>query len=119
PALVCPSDGVARGGSVSKNAASSFAGNFGTGVQRDGYNGMFRHLETTFPQFPEGPVRAEDVADGLSRTAAMCEVLVGDGSGACRVYCSKHRRRNVACARLACRARWPGTVSIRNIGVLK
>lgn len=61
---------------------TNYAGNFGTGVQLHGYNGIFQHLSTAQPQYPGGPVRDSDVQDGLSNTVAVSELLVGDGSGA-------------------------------------
>lgn len=83
PVFVCPSDGPKN--RRSGYASTNYAGNFGTGVQRYGYNGMFRHL-TPILRWPEGPVRASDVTDGLSNTAAVSEILVADGSD--------HRLRN-------------------------
>jgi prepilin-type processing-associated H-X9-DG protein len=57
-------------------AGTSYAGNFGTGVQEFGYNGVYQHMELN------GPVSPGDVRDGLSRTIAMSEILMSDGSGA-------------------------------------
>jgi prepilin-type processing-associated H-X9-DG protein len=77
---LCPSESASHtlpGGM----AATSYAANSGTGVQRDGYNGMFCHFKATWPLlYPERPIRAADVTDGLSNTAAFAEILHGDGS---------------------------------------
>ena len=55
---------------------TSYAANFGTGVQKYGYNGMFRHP----PPESRGPVTSGEVTDGLSYTAAMSEILVTNGT---------------------------------------
>jgi len=56
-------------------AATSYSGNSGTGVQTDGYNGIFQHLEAVYPDlYYEGFVRAAEVRDGLSNTAAVAEI---------------------------------------------
>ena len=67
----CPSDASALQRTADDGLASNYAGNFGTGVQRYGYNGLFHSVQ---------PVRASDVTDGLSSTAALSEILVSDGS---------------------------------------
>lgn len=77
PLYTCPSDGWKQ--IPSGVVATNYAGNFGTGVQRFGYNGLFRHL-TPLGGWPGGPVRMSDVRDGLSNTAAVSEILVADGS---------------------------------------
>lgn len=78
----CPSDPIAdvpdSGGA--RCFGASYAGNFGTGVVWNGYNGLFQHLSTSFPKYPEGPVTAASVIDGLSNTVMMSELLVGDGT---------------------------------------
>jgi type II secretory pathway pseudopilin PulG len=78
---VCPSDYAARFSSTKKSAPTSYACNFGTGVQKYGYNGMFSHIEGS-AEVPEGPVPVSDVTDGLSATAAMAEILVADETDA-------------------------------------
>ncbi len=45
-----------------------------------GYNGMFRDLN--YPPGLSGPIRAIDVSKGLSNTAAVSEILHGDGTAA-------------------------------------
>ncbi len=69
--FVCPSDG---GWDASPVLATNYVGNSGSGVQTYGYNGVFRHMQNG------GPILPRDVQDGLSTTAAMSEVRVGDGS---------------------------------------
>jgi prepilin-type N-terminal cleavage/methylation domain-containing protein len=69
----CPSDYVTMQGGA--QAGTSYAGNFGCGVQKYGYNGLFRHLRLA------GPVTYAQVTDGLSQTVAVSEILIGDGSG--------------------------------------
>lgn len=49
---------------------TNYAVNYGTGVQKHGYNGVFRGVS-------RGPVRSADVTDGLSNTAAIAEILIG------------------------------------------
>lgn len=56
----CPSDAYAGN-------ATCYAGNYGTGMQTYGYNGMF-HMHR---------VSAKDVTDGLSQTSALAEWVVG------------------------------------------
>jgi prepilin-type N-terminal cleavage/methylation domain-containing protein len=46
---------------------TNYVGNFGTGVQTFGYNGLFRNVR---------PVKAAEVTDGLTQTAMMSEWLV-------------------------------------------
>lgn len=78
--FVCPSDlgsvkwTVPSGSTV---VATSYAGNFGSGVQKYGYNGMFRHLA---PKDGLGPLTTGDFTDGLGYTAAMSEILVSNGT---------------------------------------
>jgi prepilin-type processing-associated H-X9-DG protein len=73
---LCASDSVSSAGEVK---ATNYAGNGGTGVQRYGYNGFFRYRSRQQAR-DSGPIRPADVVDGLSQTAAMSEILVGDGS---------------------------------------
>lgn len=68
----CPSDsqsGVPHG--RDESYPTSYAVNYGSGVQRFGHNGLFR----------TGPlgVSAAEVTDGLSNTAAIAEILIGNG----------------------------------------
>jgi prepilin-type processing-associated H-X9-DG protein len=74
PLFHCPSDPGAVPGTA------SYCGNAGTGTQRSGMNGMFRYIDGFRPWEEGGVVRAMDVRDGLSRTASVAEVLVGDES---------------------------------------
>jgi prepilin-type N-terminal cleavage/methylation domain-containing protein/prepilin-type processing-associated H-X9-DG protein len=75
--FLCPADSASP--IVDGVASTNYAGNCGTGVQAHGYNGMFRHLATNEARWPEGPVRAADMRDGLSNTAALCEMLRATG----------------------------------------
>jgi len=79
PLYVCPSDPAPQAVGRFRIAATSYAGNSGTGVLRRGYDGMFRHLEPAGMAWPNGPVRPADVRDGLSATAAVAEILHADG----------------------------------------
>jgi prepilin-type processing-associated H-X9-DG protein len=79
PVFGCPTDvaslrWVPPDGTVI--VASSYAANFGTGVQKYGYNGMFRNKKRY------GTIATADVKDGLAYTAAMSEVLVSNGTPA-------------------------------------
>ena len=82
PIFLCPSDPAPAVSTLMLpgQAATSYAGNAGTGVLKFGYNGLFRHISPAGPPRPDGPVRARDVADGLSNTAAVSEILYSDGS---------------------------------------
>lgn len=85
PLYLCPSDpaGPTRGEpGVDVLASTSYAGNTGTGIIRAGYNGLFQGNHRWPGPYPEGPVRASDVLNGLSNTAAVAEVLHADGSPA-------------------------------------
>jgi len=64
----CPSDSGAL--LFAGEEAANYAGNFGTGVQKYGYNGTFQHAL-------DGVVRLSHVTDGLSQTVAISEVLPG------------------------------------------
>ena len=84
PMFCCPSDaGIEIKGFSSDSSHSgqtyvapghSYHGNFGTGVQKFGHNGIFR------PRSAGPAVSHGMVTDGLSHTAAVSEALVGDGS---------------------------------------
>jgi prepilin-type N-terminal cleavage/methylation domain-containing protein/prepilin-type processing-associated H-X9-DG protein len=75
PLFTCPSDPMADvpWGDDGGFYPTNYAFNIGTGVQKYGYNGMFRTADSG------GPVRAADVTDGLSSTAALAEILIGNG----------------------------------------
>jgi prepilin-type processing-associated H-X9-DG protein len=74
--LECPSD---RARAVSGlPAATNYQGNWGTGIQRDGNNGVF-----CYGSLHPGYVRylpLSAISDGLSQTAMLAEVLAGDRS---------------------------------------
>jgi prepilin-type N-terminal cleavage/methylation domain-containing protein/prepilin-type processing-associated H-X9-DG protein len=74
PVLTCPSDSEV--GPERRPAATNYAMNYGTGVQKFGYNGLFRSWHRN-PQLQWGPIRVADVQDGLSNTAAFAEIMAG------------------------------------------
>ena len=83
----CPSDPAARIRDPGDQlGATSYAGNYGTGYRWAGYDGAFQPLEPIPPQPNDppgssgGPLLLGQVIDGLSSTAAVSEVLVGNGS---------------------------------------
>jgi prepilin-type N-terminal cleavage/methylation domain-containing protein/prepilin-type processing-associated H-X9-DG protein len=84
PLYRCPSDPAppALPQGVTADVATNYAGNSGTGVLKYGYNGMFRHISPESPPRRDGPIRPADVRDGMSNTAAVCEILHADGSSA-------------------------------------
>ena len=77
PMYVCPSESAPHVYTAREppEAITSYAGNSGTGVLDDGYNGMFRHIVGWNSNYPKGPIRAAGVRDGLSNTALASEVL--------------------------------------------
>ena len=78
---LCPNDAAAPvypSGLGTTVASTSYAACFGTGIQRDGYNGLFNLGFPTGSLYPGGFVRSADVIDGLSNTASMSELLHGD-----------------------------------------
>lgn len=85
PLYLCPSDPAAPNlpapsGSIGA-ASTNYAGNSGTGVLKSGFDGLFQHLQQGLSGHPGGgPVTAADVADGLSNTAAVAEILHADSS---------------------------------------
>ena len=81
PFYTCPSDPGVNPVGEYKLYAINYAGNFGSGVLTDGYNGLFRHTgRPATTKWREGSVRVTDVTDGLSRTAAVSEILRADGT---------------------------------------
>ena len=66
--FLCPSDGLHATGKP--GGWTNYAGNMGVGVQKYGYNGVFRSMG-------EGPVTLAMISDGASHTAAMSEWLTG------------------------------------------
>lgn len=77
--LCCPSDPAAA--LESPYTATSYRENGGNGVHWYGFNGLFVPLDGEFFGYPESiQVRAADVTDGLSNTAAFCEGFTSDGS---------------------------------------
>lgn len=78
PEFHCPSESAEQAGHQVV-AATSYAGNSGTGVQRYGYNGMFRPLHDVEnpPISRVGPIRVRDVRDGMSNTVAIAELRHG------------------------------------------
>jgi hypothetical protein len=70
PVLLCPSDPGESVERVNGLAATSYAGNYGAGVQTYGYNGMFQHLRG---------LQAGSITDGLSNTALASEILISAG----------------------------------------
>ena len=79
PLYFCPTDPAGGAGSAS-SYSTNYAGNFGRGVQRYGYDGFFRNLGAVLQFGRGGPIRAASVSDGLSNTVAVSEILVSDGS---------------------------------------
>jgi prepilin-type processing-associated H-X9-DG protein len=81
PLYACPSDpyNTTRFLPKSKMASSNYVGNFGTGVQRYGYNGVFRYLPGRGTNPERGPIGFADVTDGASQTALAAEILVSMG----------------------------------------
>lgn len=74
----CPSDGEVWRPEL--NGGTNYGLCFGTGVQKYGYNGAFRHIRSVSRRHPEGVVRAADVLDGLSNSAFVCEILTANGT---------------------------------------
>jgi prepilin-type processing-associated H-X9-DG protein/prepilin-type N-terminal cleavage/methylation domain-containing protein len=69
---LCPSDGLVRTNPV---GGTDYAGNQGSGVQVNGYNGAFSI---------QNAIRPNDFTDGTSQTAAVSEWLRGHNTGAVR-----------------------------------
>lgn len=81
--FVCPGETApnAYSGDSGRIAATSYAGNIGTGLIPGGMNGMFRYLDGAKLSSSRGPIRAADIRDGLSNTACLAEILHADGTG--------------------------------------
>ncbi len=77
PVFVCPSDPESPrlGDAATQVVATNYVACSGTGIQRDGFNGMFNLGRDYGPNMPGGYVRLADVTDGLSNTSAMSEIL--------------------------------------------
>jgi prepilin-type N-terminal cleavage/methylation domain-containing protein/prepilin-type processing-associated H-X9-DG protein len=81
PVLKCISDPSQLPNHI--GAATSYCGNFGTGIPVGGENGLFRYEVALSPVdqatiiFPGG-VRVAEVTDGMSNTAMLSETLVSD-----------------------------------------
>ena len=91
PVYGCPSDSASRviGDSTIQVATANYLGCSGTGIQRDGYNGIF-NLGGNLGTFVMAPVRLSQVTDGLSQTSMMSEALHGTSSDG--VSCSDRLR---------------------------
>jgi len=77
---ICPSDSFGdRLVLASPSRATNYAGNYGTGYQKFGYNGFFRPSNST-SLVVGGPLRFADISDGLSNTVAVAEILSANGS---------------------------------------
>ena len=74
----CPSDPYSVP-AAGKTTTTNYAANAGTGLVTGGYNGLFRPVPRR-PTTGQGFVRLADVTDGLSNTACVSELLVGNGS---------------------------------------
>lgn len=80
PLYLCPSDPYGDLREKYNQAGTNYVGNFGSGLQRFGYNGMFRN-HMGWGRHKGGPIRPADVDDGLSHTAMLTEILVGNTKG--------------------------------------
>lgn len=79
----CPSDGIGHDATpFALIHGTNYAGNYGSGVQRYGYNGVFRNLYSGRLMFGKGgPVRPAHITDGLSNTASISEILIANDGG--------------------------------------
>lgn len=76
--LLCPSD--SGGGSSREIQPTNFVGNSGSGIQYEGkFNGFFQPAKP-ISTWGGGMLKATDFTDGLSNTAMVSEVLIGNGS---------------------------------------
>ena len=73
PVFLCPSD---LGSNVIGVAPTNYFGNYGSGVQTHGFDGVFRYLQPS-AIFDLGPIRTGDISDGMSSTAAIAEGFIG------------------------------------------
>jgi prepilin-type processing-associated H-X9-DG protein/prepilin-type N-terminal cleavage/methylation domain-containing protein len=108
PIYRCPSDGQSF--VPHENMTANYAGNSGTGVLVRGFDGLFQSLQPTILGWPTGVVRIAEIRDGLSNTAAVSEILVGDGSWNDRrtVWATRERYRDprdFETLKSACRSR--------------
>lgn len=71
PVFVCPADYADDFSDVMK--PTNYAGNYGRGVQRYKYDGAYGYIDY-------GPISLASFTDGLSNTAAISEILPGDGT---------------------------------------
>ena len=71
----CPTD---AGANIVGSAVTNYFGNYGTGVQAYGFNGVFRPLAPS-SLWETGPIRFSDITDGTSTTAVIADGLVGHG----------------------------------------
>lgn len=82
--FLCPTDPASAAlpepPASSGDASTNYAGNSGTGVLNDGFNGFFRHLDPDGGM--GGPITVADITDGLSYTVAVSEILHADSSAA-------------------------------------
>ncbi|HCS50010.1 DUF1559 domain-containing protein [uncultured Rubinisphaera sp.] len=76
--LTCPSDpgAIAMDGPFGSTFGTSYHGNAGTGVLRNGFNGIFGYGPDANDIFPDKEVRSADITDGLSNTAAFSEAIL-------------------------------------------
>jgi prepilin-type N-terminal cleavage/methylation domain-containing protein/prepilin-type processing-associated H-X9-DG protein len=81
PIFLCPSDPAPpkMPWAGRSRSATSYAGCYGSGGQIYGANGMF-NSGVPYASLPGCYVRPADVIDGLSNTAAVAEILHGDGT---------------------------------------
>jgi prepilin-type N-terminal cleavage/methylation domain-containing protein/prepilin-type processing-associated H-X9-DG protein len=76
--FLCPSDGGSGRVPGSSYGASNYVCNVGTGMSGTGeYNGDYVTGDGVF--LLRHPIRLTDITDGTSNTAALSEVLTGDG----------------------------------------
>ena len=74
---MCPSDAVA---SYTTGKASN-SGNYGTGIQKyRRYNAVIIPFRSIWDPVPAGLVRSADITDGVSNTAKVSEILIGNKS---------------------------------------
>lgn len=81
PIYLCPTDPTPTVISEknSRMSGTNYAACSGTGLQRDGTNGIF-NIGFTHALYPGGYVKPAGVRDGFSNTAAFAEILRADGT---------------------------------------